>query len=242
MFSRKKVKTKQIELSGISIRITRKNVKNINLRVYPRKKQVRISAPWHVREKVIHKFAESKMSWIQQKLASYRPEMQPEEPKFMTGESHWFLGQEYELSVRYADAKPEVLLDKENSTMTLQVRPGSDAEKRAHILKEWYRAELKAQIPKLVEKWEPVMNVKVNEFGVKQMKTRWGSCNIKAGRIWLNLELAKKTPACLEYVVVHEMVHLLERLHNKRFYSYMDQFLPNWRQTENLLQGKIDMP
>jgi len=118
------------------------------------------------------------------------------------------------------------------------VRPESSVDKRESVLIEWYRAELKREIPKLIEKWQRIMKVDVREFGVKRMKTRWGTCNIRAKRIWLSLELAKKDPKCLEYVVVHEMVHLLERLHNKRFYRLMDQFLPDWRERDLLLKGE----
>ncbi|MEX0608622.1 MAG: SprT-like domain-containing protein [Balneolaceae bacterium] len=114
----------------------------------------------------------------------------------------------------------------------------STKEKRATVLEEWYRAEIKKEISKLISKWEDPMGVSVKEFGVKRMKTRWGTCNIRDRRIWLNLELAKKSPDCLEYVVVHEMVHLLERLHNKRFHNFMDQFFPEWRQIKKKLNGK----
>ena len=123
--------------------------------------------------------------------------------------------------------------------INLYVRANSTKEKREKIMLEWYREELKNLIPSYIEKWEPIMGVKVEDFGVKQMKTKWGSCNIGAKRIWINLELAKKTPRCLEYIVVHEMVHLLERKHNDIFKGYMDKFLPNWRSIKAELNGLI---
>lgn len=240
MFSRKKPKSSEIKLSGIPITITRKKVKNINLRVYPSKGEVRMSAPWHLREKVIREFAASKLEWIKTKLANYQPPDRPPEPKFETGEFHWYRGEKMELQVTEIEAVPTVKCNRKERMLALKVRPGSSKAKRKKVLKEWRRAELKKIIPQLIAKWEPVMGVQVNEFGVKQMKTRWGSCNIRDKRIWLNLELVKKSPACLEYVVVHEMVHLLERLHNDRFYRLMDRFLPGWQQTEKELQGKVD--
>lgn len=227
-------------LSGIPVKITRKKVKNINMRVYPSKKEVCISAPFHVREQVIQNFVKSKLSWIQTKLSNYKTPVHPEEPKFITGEVHLYKGREWELRISIQNAPPKIILYKEQGFLEMNIRPGSNREKRANVLKEWYRAELKEEIPKLINKWEEPINVKVNAFGVKQMKTRWGSCNIRARRIWLNLELAKKSPACLEYVVLHEMVHLLERLHNNRFYSFIDQFLPGWKNIEKELQGKVD--
>lgn len=240
MFSRKKPKSAEITLSGIPIKVTRKKVKNINLRVYPSKGEVRMSAPWHLRDELIQNFAASKLDWIKKKLANYQPAHRPPESEYKTGETHWYRGEEMELRVVFGNAAPKVICNKKEKVLELQVRPGSPRAKRKKVLKEWYRAELKKIIPKLIAKWEPVMGVQVNEFGVKQMKTRWGSCNIRDKRIWLNLELAKKSPACLEYVVVHEMVHLLERLHNDRFYRLMDQYLPGWQQTEKALQGKVD--
>lgn len=127
--------------------------------------------------------------------------------------------------------------------INLFIRPDSTKEQRERILLEWYRSELKKQIPGLISKWENIIGVKVNSWGVKLMKTRWGTCNPKAKRIWINLELAKKSPRCLEYIIVHEMVHLLEKHHNKRFYAFMKQFLPNWREIKAELNGlKLESP
>lgn len=240
MFKRKPPKRTELHLSGITIEVTRKKVKNINLRVYPSRREVRISAPWYLRMKVIREFAESKMPWIQKHFAKFQRKPANTDLRYESGEIHYYQGRALELQVTEKNAKPEVTNLQDKSKIILQVRPGAKRSKRAKVLKEWYRARLKEEIPKLIEKWESPMGVNVNEFGVKQMKTRWGSCNIRAHRIWLNLELAKKSPACLESVVVHEMVHLLERLHNKRFYRLMDTFYPEWREVENELQGRVD--
>lgn len=240
MFKRKAPKSTEIILSGIPVEIVRKDVKNINLRVYPSKRKVRISAPWYLRQKVIENFAESRLEWIQNHFERFKPPAGPANPKYLTGEKHLYRGAELELQVVTVDAVPEVKIGWDEGILEMRVRPGSSKSQRAKVLKEWYRAGLKEEIPKLIDKWEAPMGVAVSEFGVKQMKTRWGSCNIRAKRIWLNLELAKKSPACLESVVVHEMVHLLERYHNKRFYRLMDRFLPQWREIEKELQGRVD--
>lgn len=240
MFRRKPPKHTKITVSGLPVNIIRKDVKNINLRVYPSRQEVRISAPWYLCLKVIREFVESKQEWIQRHLNNYEPPVTRVEPQYRDGEIHPYQGEEWKLRINTKTAVPAVKLLPENKVLLMQVRPGSSKDKKKKVLKEWYRAGLKKDIQKLIDKWEEPMGVKVREFGVKQMKTRWGSCNIRAKRIWLNLELAKKSPACLESVVVHEMVHLLERLHNKRFYRLMDSFLPDWREIEKELQGRVD--
>jgi predicted metal-dependent hydrolase len=229
MFKRRPPKSTEITLSGIPIEIVRKDVKNINMRVYPSKRKVKISAPWYLRTEVIQNFAESRVDWIQKHFQKFKPQADSTRLEYLSGEKHPYQGKEYELRVHKFNGVPKIKLLLEDEVIVMKVRPGTTKAKREKVLKEWYRARLKEQIPKLIDKWEGPMGVVVSEYGVKQMKTRWGSCNIRAKRIWLNLELAKKSPACLESVVIHEMVHLLERLHNKRFYRLMDKFLPDWR-------------
>ena len=146
----------------------------------------------------------------------------------MSGESHYFLGRRYLLNVVYHDAPPKVII-RNKTTLDLFARTGSDTAKRERVLVAWYRQQLKEMIPPLIARWEAIMGVEVAEWGVKRMKTRWGSCNIKARRIWVNLALVKKPAHCLEYIIVHEMAHLLERLHNDRFVAHMDKFMPQWR-------------
>ena len=132
------------------------------------------------------------------------------------------------MNVVYHDGPPRVAL-RNNTKIDLIVRTGSDAAKREQVLLEWYRRKLKEAIPPLIAKWEPVVGVEVAEWGVRRMKTKWGTCNVEARRIWLNLELAKTSPHCLEYIIVHEMVHLLERNHTDRFVAYMNRFMPQWK-------------
>lgn len=226
----------ELHVSGLSVEVHRKNVKNLNLRVYPADRRVRVSVPRRISDSEVARFVETKLPWIHKHFANYRKRPKHQPKKFITGELHPVFGKNLKLVVVEKNRSPQVLVD--DNKLTLFVRPGTNQKKRASVLKEWYRAELKQRIPKLIEKWEPRMGVNVNEFGVKKMKTRWGTCNIRDHRIWLNLELAKKRPELLEYVVVHEMVHLLERLHSKRFYSFMSEFLPEWKSLKDELNGK----
>ena len=165
-------------------------------------------------------------------------ERQPER-EYVSGESHYFLGQRYLLNVIYTNKRKQGVEIRNKKYIDLYVRENTPKYLRERAMTEWYRRELKKLIPTIIAKWEPIIGVEVNEFGVKKMKTRWGSCNPKAKRIWLNLELVKKSPTCIEYVVVHEMTHLLERKHNERFIAYMDKFLPNWRAIKEELNGLI---
>jgi len=225
-----------VTISDIEVQVHRKNVKNLNLRVYPAKNEVKVSVPRRAPETAIHTFIENKVSWIRKHLN--RVPAKKAKPKILlkTGETVFVWGKPFTLNVIRKEKSPKVYIRNDNE-LFLQVRPGADSSKKEQVLNEWYRNQLKASIPDLIAKWEPVMGVSVSEFGIKRMKTRWGTCNIRAKRIWLNLELSKKRPEFLEYVVVHEMVHLLERLHNKRFYSYMTQFFPQWRSLKKELNS-----
>jgi predicted metal-dependent hydrolase len=236
MAGKKTYSKEQHQVAGLQVDVLRKNVKNLNLRVYPAKKQVRISVPRRISDNEVVRFIEAKMPWIHKHLANYKKKPKRPALKFISGEKHLVWGQELELHVIEKNKPPQVFI--KDQILFLQIRPGADKAKRASVLKEWYRAELKQVIPKMIENWEPQMGVEVAEFGVKKMKTRWGTCNIRARRVWLNLELAKKRPELLEYVVIHEMVHLLERLHSKRFYGFMSKFLPDWKALKNELNGK----
>jgi predicted metal-dependent hydrolase len=224
----------RLNISGITIDVTRKNVKNINLRVYPSEGKVALSCPYRTRPDKIADFAAKRISWIKKHLDKGRYQAGKNTFRFLNGEKHPVWGVEKELRV-FVSKKPQHVHLNGSGTIDMHVKAGAAKHRREKLMEEWYRSELKQSIPGLIEKWEPLMNVHVKEFGVKKMKTRWGTCNIRDKRIWLNLELAKKDPVCLEFVVVHEMVHLLERLHSKRFYRLMDRFLPGWRESEKLL-------
>jgi len=225
----------QIVVNDIDVQIIRKKIKNLHLRVYPPDGRVCVTAPMCINDEEVRFAVRQRFVWIraqQHRLAKMPPKIPCQ---MITGENHDYMGRTYSLDVIERQGRHEVVL-KNNSRLLLYVRPGVNADKRALILNEWYRQEIKALIPELIRKWEPIMGVKVDDWGVKKMKTRWGTCNIGARRIWLNLELMKKPMACLEYVLVHEMVHLLERYHNQNFKAYMDHFLPEWRMQDEVLK------
>lgn len=217
----------KLNLGDITVDVTLKDIKNIHLSVYPPTGRVRISAPSRMDLDTIRVFAISKLSWIKKQQTKLKAQEREAPREFLNKESHYFNGKRYLLKVIENEAAPKVIL--KHSIIELFIRPGTNREKKKVILDEWYRQKLKEIIPTLIEKWVKKMDVPVNEFGVKKMKTKWGTCNRNAKRIWLNLELAKKPAQCLEYIVVHEMVHLLERNHKDRFISIMNKLMPKWR-------------
>lgn len=229
----------KIIINNIEIELTKKNIKNLHLSVHPPDGRVKISAPQYMDTDTIRLFAISKLSWIRKQQKKFINQERQPEREYVSGESHYFLGQRYLLNVIYTNKRKQGVEIRNKKYIDLYVRENTPKHLRERVMTEWYRRELKKLIPPIIAKWEPIIGVGVNEFGVKKMKTRWGSCNPKAKRIWLNLELVKKSPTCIEYVVVHEMTHLLERKHNERFIAYMDKFLPNWRAIKAELNGLI---
>jgi hypothetical protein len=217
-----------LEINDMQVDVFRKSIKNFHLSVYPPDGKVRVSAPLWLDDEAIRLAIISRLGWIRRQQARFAQQDRQSARDMVTGESHYVQGHRYRLDVIEHQGAPAVTI-RNNTTLELRVRPGSDQQKREAVLAQWYRQQLRAHLPELIAKWEPIMGVEVAEWGIKKMKTRWGTCNIAARRIWVNLELAKKPVSCLEYIVVHEMVHLLERHHNDRFKAYMDQFLPQWR-------------
>lgn len=222
------IKIHQITVESLIIEVARKDIKNLRLGVYPPDGRVRIAVPLHIDDEAVRLFAISKLSWIKKHQANFRKQEPQPKREFLSGESHYFQGKRYLLNVIYHQSRPRVEL-KNNTHINLYVRNNSNELQRQKAMIDWYRQQLKKDIPPLIKKWEEKMGVVVNDWGIKVMKTKWGTCNLQAKRIWLNLELAQKNQHCLEYVVVHEMVHLLERNHGDRFIALMDKFLPNWR-------------
>ena len=218
----------QITINNITIDVVRKDIKNVHLAVYPPTGRVRLAAPLGMNADAIRLFAVSKLGWIKRRQRQFEGQERLSAREYKDRESHYYQGRRYLLNVIEREAPPQVVLHSK-TYIDLYVRPGTPAAKRHNIMTEWYRQELKALIPNLIAKWEARMNVTVEDWQVRRMKTRWGSCNIARKRIWLNLELAQKPLQCLEYIIVHEMVHLLERHHNDRFRAYMDTYLPNWK-------------
>jgi predicted metal-dependent hydrolase len=216
----------QIKVGNISIDVVRKDIKNLHLGVYPPNGRVRIATPLKIDDEAVRLFAISKIAWIKKQKIKFETQERQSERRFVSGESHYYRGRRYLLNVIYHKAAPRVEIRK--TSIDLYVREGSASEQREKVLTEWYRRQLKMQIPALIDKWQKMMGVEVSDWGIKRMKTKWGTCTIAASRIWLNLELAKKPQHCIEYIIVHEMVHLLERNHNDRFAAYMYKFMPRW--------------
>jgi predicted metal-dependent hydrolase len=223
----------QINLGDIVIDVELKNIKNVHLSVYPPKGRVRIAAPRRMTLDTIRIYAISKLSWIKKQQKKFQGQVREVPREFLTKEGHYYLGSRYLLKVIEHNAPPLIIV--KHKTIEMRVRPDTDMAKRQSLMDEWYRTQLKELVPQIINKYEKIMGVTISEFAIKKMKTKWGTCNREAGRIWLNLELAKKPFQCIEYIVVHEMVHLLERNHNEKFITYLNRFLPEWKDLKNEL-------
>lgn len=224
----------QIIVSGFPIQIVRKAIKNLHFGVYPPNGRIRVAAPLTVNDEAVRLAVISRLGWIKRQRAKFEGQSRQSKREMVSGESHYFLGQRYRLNVIEHNGTGKVVLPNK-STMALYVRPEASLVQRKQVLQRWYREQLKTLIPPLLEKWQTTLEVQVADWGVKKMKTKWGACNVNVRRIWLNLELAKKPVRCLEYMVVHELTHLLERHHNQRFMAFMEQHLPTWRVSRELL-------
>lgn len=218
----------QLELGSVSVDVVTKDIKNLHLSVYPPTGRVRIAAPLHMKLETIRVFAISKLGWIKRQQRQVADQEREAPREYLERESHYVWGKRYLMKVAVADGAPAVGLS--HSQLVLSLRPGTDAARRGEILDAWYRAQIKMAMPALLARLQPLMGVKVERFFVQRMKTKWGSCTPSTSSIRLNTDLAKKPPGCLEYIVVHELAHLLEPTHNARFTALMDRFLPNWRQ------------
>jgi predicted metal-dependent hydrolase len=216
-----------LKLGDVELDVVLKDIKNVHLSVYPPRGHVRISAPSRMSLDTIRAYAIAKLPWIKRQQRKLRQQEREPPREFVERESHVVWGRRYLLRVVEADAAPRVEL--QHSRLVLQVRPETSTERRRLIMDEWYREQIRSALPPLLAKWEPLIGLKVERVFIQRMKTRWGSCAAAAGSIRLNTDLARKPPECLEYIVVHEMVHLLEPSHNARFLAFMHQFMPGWR-------------
>ncbi len=216
-----------IELAEISLDVVHKNIKNVHLSVHPPLGRVTISAPLQMNLETLRLFSISKLRWIRKQQAKLKNQKRESSREYITRESHYYLGQRYLLKVIEQNAVPKVIL--KHNKIELYIRKGATLKQRDEIMQGWYRQQLKDLIQRYIPKLEKKMNVKVAEVRIKKMKTKWGTCNAKAKRIWLNTELAKKTIESIEYILIHEMTHLLERNHNDKFISHMNKFLPKWK-------------
>lgn len=223
----------KIRLGTIEAEVILKDIKNVHLSVHPPTGRVRIAAPARMKLDTIRVFAISKLGWIKQQQKLLAEQQRETRREYIERESHYVWGKRYLLSVVEQDAPSSITL--KHSKMVLNLRPGTDVAKRHEIMEHWYREQLRQAVPQLVERWEPVLGVKVAKFFVRRMRTRWGSCNPTSAIIRLNTDLAKKPRQCLEYIVVHEMTHLLEPTHNAHFVALMDRYMPEWQHQRQML-------
>jgi predicted metal-dependent hydrolase len=217
-----------IVVGGVRVEIVRKDIKNLHLGVYPPNGRVRVAAPHRVSDDAVRLAVIGKLAWVKRQRAQFETQPRQSEREMVSGESHYFLGHRYRLRIVPREGPATVAL-RGKSIIELHVRPDMGAQERERALHRWYRQHLRQIIEPLLEKWQTVLGVQVTECRIKKMKTKWGTCNADARRIWLNLELAKKPVQCTEYVMLHELVHLLERHHTDRFLAIMDRHLPQWR-------------
>ena len=224
-----------VKLGDLSMNVVLKDIKNVHLSVHPPTGRVTISAPSRMSLDTIRIFAISKLGWIRQQQRKFQEQERETPREYLDRESHYVWGRRYLLKVVEESAPPNISF--KHNKMVLQVPPGTNDEMRRHVVARWYRNQIKAALPNLIAKWETPLGVKVERVFVQKMKTKWGSCNPRARSIRLNTDLAKKPRKCLEYIVVHEMVHLIERHHNDRFKKYMDQLLPQWQRYQGELNS-----
>lgn len=222
-----------LELGNISVDVVLKDIKNVHLSVHPPTGKVRIAAPKRMSVETLRLFAISKLGWIKKQQQKLREQERETPREFVGRESHFVWGKRYLLSLTEADSSPSIEL--KHNRLLLRTRPGSDEQKRNQIVEDWYRTLVREATNDLIAKWEPRISVNVCGFYVQRMKTRWGSCNSPAKTIRLNTDLAKKPRECLEYIVVHEMIHILEPTHNERFQELMGRFMPDWQHRRQVL-------
>jgi len=220
--------SEMLQLGDISIVVTRKAIKHVHLSVHPPKGRVTLVAPTATRLEVARAYAVSKLRWIREQQTKLRNQAREAPRRFVERESHHVWGRRHLLTIKYRDAKPLIALD--HKRITLAVRPGTDEQRRSELIHGWHKALLHEAVPALIQKWEPKLGVKVRAYFLQRMKTKWGSCNHRSGHIRLNTELVKKPKDLLEYVIVHEMVHLLEPTHSERFIAILQQHYPIWRE------------
>ncbi len=218
----------QITVADYKIDVVRKSIKNLHLSVYPPTGRIRIAVPKQMDDESIRLHVVSKLGWIKKHIARFEQVQRLSHREYITGESHYLEGKRYLLNV-IPDSSINMIKLRGGAYIDLYEKPGIPIWHRPLMLQEWYRARLKARVEPLINKWQDIIGVQINEWAIKQMKTKWGTCNIIAKRIWINLELAKKPEDSLEYIIVHELLHLLEKHHNDNFKSLMDQYLPDWR-------------
>lgn len=227
----------KIKVSDLDILTVKKDIKNIHLGVYPPNGRVRVAAPLKTSDEAIRLLVLSKMPWIKKQRSKFSKQERETKREYVSGESHYFWGKRYRLNVIYGKFNPRIEVKKDK--IDLYVKPGATNQTRGNILDKFYRTELRKHILVLLSKWEFRIGINLNEVKIKKMKTKWGTSNPKDGRVWINIELAKKPPHCLEYVLAHEMAHFIEKNHTERFRQIMDLLMPQWKQYKEELNSSI---
>ena len=222
-----------IDLGEQQAQVIRKDIKHVHLSVYPPDGRIRISAPKGMALDTIRVYAITKLDWIRQQQRKLLAQERETPREYLDKESHYVWGKRYLL--RNVETGGSAKVELKHSTLEIHLRPGSDTDKRHDVLESWYREQIRKAVPTLLIRWEPQLGVRPNRVLIQRMKTKWGSCNPISGHIRLNTELARKPPVCLEYIVVHELVHLLEPTHNARIQTLMDDAMPHWRQIRSEL-------
>jgi len=223
-----------MSISGLSVEVVRKDIKNLHLGVYPPHGRVRVAVPLVLSNEAVRLAVIGKLGWIRKQKTKFSDQPRQSKREMVNGESHYFQGRRYRLRV-HEQAGPAQVSLRGIASIDLFIRPGTGVKHRETVLQRWYRHQLRALIPPLLEKWQPTLGVQAADWGIKKMKTKWGSCNPISRRVWFNLELVKKPIPCLEYIVVHELVHLLERNHSERFTALIDAYIPKWRLYREML-------
>ncbi|MGY2746228.1 M48 family metallopeptidase [Arthrobacter sp. UYCu723] len=224
-----------LTVSGIDVDVIYKNIKNLHIAVYPPMGRVRVAAPDRLDDEAIRLAIVQRLPWIKKQRQQLRDAERQTAREMVTGESHYVWGRRYRLQVE--ERPGHTKLEVTGARLQMKVSPTSSTDQRLAALDRWHRIQLKEAIPEVIARWEPIIGREVPKWTVRRMKTKWGTCNRESGHIWLNLELAKKSPRCLEYIVVHEMAHYLQRSHDDAFVALMDRFLPDWRSRRDELNA-----
>lgn len=224
-----------LTISGIPVEVIKKRIKNVHLYVKAPNGNVMVTAPLSMSDEAIEHFVQTKISWIKKHMSKFQNQPRQAQREYVSGETLYIWGKQYRLQTEYGNRNSLVL---NGDTAILSVRKESTAMQRKKFVRQWYRELLKTEIGRLLPKWEKTTGLKAASWQTKYMTTRWGTCNTKTSKLWLNLQLAKKPPECLEYVILHELIHLVERKHNDRFFALMDKYMPKWRAVKATLNGQ----
>lgn len=225
----------RIDISGIPIKITKKNIKNMHLSVKPPNGTVYVSAPISMSDEAVERFIRTKMSWIKKQIIKFENQSRQSEREYVSGETFFVWGKQYYLKTTIGNKNSIVLF---GNKALFTIHNDNTTKSKENFIREWYREILKAEITKILPKWEDITGLQASSWQTKYMTTKWGSCNTETGKIWINLQLAKKTPECLDYVILHELLHLVERTHNEHFILLMDKYMPMWREIRATLNGQ----